>query len=288
MRAAESTPPIARTVAALRGAVAAWRSAGESTALVPTMGALHEGHLALVDAARRACRRVVVSIFVNPTQFGPAEDLACYPRREAEDLALLAARRTDLVFMPEIAEMYPAGFLTAVHVARLTEGLCGPHRPGHFDGVATVVSKLLLQSTADVAVFGEKDWQQLQVVRRAARDLDIPVRILGVPTVREPSGLALSSRNAYLDAGQRAVAEQLNRILRDVATRVAAAPDSCNAAAAAGRARLLAAGFDRVDYLEIRDAESLERLTRLDRPARVFAAAWLGKTRLIDNVPVGP
>src|SRR3984893_1515204 len=203
---------IVRTIADLRSHIARRRKSGARIGLVPTMGALHEGHLALVRAARAECDRGVATIFVNPKQFAPNEDLAAYPRREAADLDMLRVAGVSLVFMPAVAEIYPPGFATTVRVAGLTDCLCGAHRAGHFDGVATVVSKLLLQSLPDTAYFGEKDYQQLLVVRRLARDLDIPVQIAGVPTVREADGLALSSRNAYLSPGERRIAPGLAQV----------------------------------------------------------------------------
>jgi pantoate--beta-alanine ligase len=276
-----------RTVADLRARVATWRAAGEKVGLVPTMGALHEGHLSLVQAARRrGADHVVVSVFVNPTQFGPNEDFSKYPRQEASDAAKLASVGADLLYAPDVGEMYPDGFSTTVHVAGLTEGLCGPLRPGHFNGVATVVSKLLLQCLPDVAVFGQKDYQQLQVIRRMVRDLDIPVLIEGAETVRDEAGLALSSRNAYLTPEQLVIARQLNTVLFDVAADVAAEPARCRSAIEWGLERLRAAGFDRIDYLAICDAATLEPLEIADRPARVLAAAFLGRTRLIDNIAV--
>jgi pantoate--beta-alanine ligase len=276
---------ILRGVVELRGAVAAWRSAGESVGLVPTMGAIHEGHLALVRAARRDCRRAVATIFVNPTQFGPAEDFKRYPRDEAGDAALLAGAGADLLFVPELAAVYPAGFATTVSVAGLTRHLCGPHRPGHFDGVATVVTKLLLMAGAARAYFGEKDFQQLQVIRRVATDLDIPTEIVGVPTLREPDGLALSSRNRYLDPEARKVAAVLPALLQDLSGRLAAGAAPAPALAE-GRKALRVAGFDRLDYLELADEATLTPQAKLGPPARLFAAVWLGKTRLIDNWPV--
>lgn len=277
-------PAVVRTVADLRAAIGRWRAEGLRVAFVPTMGALHDGHLALVAAGRAAADRVVVSVFVNPTQFAAGEDFDTYPRNEAGDRARLG--QADLLYAPPVAEMYPPGFATAVEVAGLDQGMCGASRPGHFRGVATVVTKLLLQVLPDVALFGEKDWQQLQIIRRLVRDLDIPVAVQGVPTVREADGLALSSRNAYLDADQRRIAGELPRILgataRDIAagTPVARALDS-------GRAALAAAGFDSVDYLELRTAEDLMPLATLTGgPARLFVAARLGATRLIDNIPV--
>jgi pantoate--beta-alanine ligase len=283
----ERTLPAVRTVAELRAVVNAWQAAGERVALVPTMGALHRGHLALVERGRALCRRVVTSLFVNPTQFGPNEDFSRYPRDEAADAALLAGAGCDLLYAPKLTEMYPAGFATTVIPGPIAERQCGPFRPGHFAGVATVVSKLLLQSHADVALFGEKDFQQLQVIRRVARDLDIPVAIEGVATVRESDGLALSSRNIYLTPEQRAVAPALYRTLREMARRLEAGEDVA-AVTAEGLATLESAGFTAVDYLEVSDAETLAPLASRDRPGRILSAVWLGKTRLIDNISVAP
>jgi pantoate--beta-alanine ligase len=277
---------IARTVAELREHVANWRRAGESLGLVPTMGALHEGHVALMREAQARCRRTIVSIFVNPTQFGPHEDFSAYPRAEEADTATLRRVGVDLLFAPSVGEMYPAGFATSVAVGGLTERACGPHRPGHFTGVATVVTKLLLMALPDAAFFGEKDYQQLQVIRRAARDLDVPVRIEGVATVREADGLALSSRNAYLSPEQRRAAPALARALRGMAARLAAAPNEIAEATDEARRALADAGFAPIDYLEVLDAETLQPVERVARPARIIAAAHLGRTRLIDNVPV--
>jgi pantoate--beta-alanine ligase len=278
---------VVRTVADLRARVARWRAAGDKVGLVPTMGALHEGHLSLVEAARRqGANHVVVSVFVNPTQFGPNEDFSKYPRQEAADAAKLATVGADLLYAPEVGEIYPDGFSTTVHVAGLTDGLCGPLRPGHFDGVATVVSKLLLQCLPDVAVFGQKDYQQLQVIRRMVRDLNVPVLIEGAETVRDETGLALSSRNAYLTPEQLAVARQLNRVLFAMAARIAESPERCRSEIEWGLEELRLAGFDRIDYLAICDAASLKPLEIADRPARVLAAAFVGRTRLIDNVAV--
>jgi pantoate--beta-alanine ligase len=279
---------IVRTIAGLRSQIAVWRKSGELIGLVPTMGALHNGHLALVRAARAECDHVVATIFVNPKQFAPNEDLDAYPRREAADLAMLRAARVDLVFMPANTEMYPPGFATTVRVAGLTDCLCGAHRAGHFDGVATVVTKLLLESLPDTAYFGEKDYQQLMVVRRLARDLDIPVRIAGVTTVREADGLALSSRNAYLSPQERRIAPALARVLRRIAAVLAAEPAAVLRETTRGRADLEQAGFV-VEYLEVRAADTLASVAAaVTGPARVFAAVHLGQTRLIDNVPVAP
>jgi pantoate--beta-alanine ligase len=251
------------------------------------MGALHDGHLALVHASQAQCRRTVVSIFVNPTQFGPNSDFDRYPRDLAGDVALLAPLGVDAVFAPEAAEMYPPGFATTVTVAGLTEGLCGPHRPGHFAGVATVVSKLLNQLVPDAAYFGEKDWQQLQVIRRLVRDLDMAVAIAGVPTVREPDGLAMSSRNLHLAADERAQAATLHRVL-ELAARDLAGGAQSGDVIARGKAALGDAGFDPIDYLEVVDAESLRPVPHAAEGTRVAVAAWLGRTRLIDNLPVPP
>jgi pantoate--beta-alanine ligase len=281
-------PSVERTVSGLRQRVDAWRTAGDRIGLVPTMGALHDGHMALVRAARAECDRVVVSIFVNPTQFGPAEDFEAYPRQEARDLALLGTAGVDAAFIPGVSEMYPEGFATTVTVSGLTDCLCGRNRPSHFQGVATVVTKLLLQCLPDAAFFGEKDFQQLQVIRRFACDLDIPVAIRGVETVREEDGVAMSSRNAYLSAAERERAVALIEALRHVARLVHDGTPAAEAAAQ-GRRMLQEAGFDPIDYLEVRDEEGLrlvEGVPDPSRPARVFGAAYLGDTRLIDNWPV--
>jgi pantoate--beta-alanine ligase len=278
---------IVRTVADLRKHIALWRKGEVRVGLVPTMGALHQGHMALVEAARAECDRIVASIFVNPKQFAPTEDLGSYPRREAADLEMLRSAEVDLVFFPAVDEMYPPDFATLVRVSGLTEGLCGAHRSGHFDGVTTVVTKLLIQALPDIAYFGEKDYQQLTVVRRLARDLDIPVRIAGVPTVREPDGLALSSRNVYLSAEERRIAPNLARVLRSIAAVLAQDPNAVAQEIAHGSAALQQAGFA-VEYLEIREAESLAVTSEVTASSRVFAAVRLGTTRLIDNMPIAP
>jgi pantoate--beta-alanine ligase len=252
------------------------------------MGAVHDGHLALVRASRAAASFVVASLFVNPRQFGESEDLAAYPRDEAGDGAKLAAAGCDLLYAPTEEQMYPAGFATAVSVARLGQLLEGRLRPGHFDGVATVVAKLLIQAAPDVAAFGEKDYQQLVVVRRLARDLDLGVEILAVPTVRAADGLALSSRNAYLSADERALAPALHRTLAAMAERLASGRVRAADEIERGTAALREAGFRKVDYIAVCDAESLEPAEVVRRSARVLAAAWLGRTRLIDNVAVVP
>ena len=273
-----------RTVAALRAAVQQWRDGRGSVALVPTMGALHTAHAALVDDARRRADHVVASIFVNPRQFGDDEDLAEYPRTEEADLRQLREGGVELVFAPPVAEMYPDGAATSVVVAGPAEGLCGAARPGHFDGVATVVTKLFLQCLPDVAVFGEKDYQQLKVIQRMARDLDIPVDIVGVPTVREADGLACSSRNGYLSPDERAAAPALYRALQGAAQSLADGADVPAAVADASRA-IVRAGFQEVEYVELRRADTLGPAPVRDgTPARLLAAAQLGTTRLIDNV----
>ena len=279
--------PIVRTVAALRGHLAVWRERGQTVALVPTMGSLHEGHLSLIRRARAQADRVVASVFVNPRQFGPSEDFAAYPRDEQTDARLLSSEACDLMYAPSPEEMYPPGFATTVTVGGLDAVLCGAARPGHFDGVATVVTKLLTQTLPDVAIFGEKDYQQLVVIRRLVRDLDLHVEILGAPTARSPDGLALSSRNAYLDPDQRKTAARLNQILRETAQALTVG-GKVAAIEADMTAALGQAGFDKVDYLEVRSPEDLARQGPgpVSGPARVFAAAWLGRTRLIDNVPV--
>jgi pantoate--beta-alanine ligase len=277
--------PVLRKVADLRAALAPWRRAGESIGLVPTMGALHEGHLSLVRLAKAECRRAVATIFVNPSQFGANEDLSAYPRDEAADRKLLDGAEADLLFAPAVEEIYPPGFATTVSVARLTEHLCGPHRPGHFAGVATVVTKLLVQALPDRAYFGEKDFQQLQVIRRLARDLDLPVAICGGATVRDADGLALSSRNRYLTADERAKAAALPRLLREVAKRLADGED-VEAALSEVRRDLAKGGFTKIDYVTLADEAELQPLSRAQMGSRVFAAAWLGRTRLIDNWPV--
>jgi pantoate--beta-alanine ligase len=279
--------PIARTVAALRVQIAAWRAAGLKVGLVPTMGALHEGHLSLVRLAAAHADRVVASLFVNPTQFAAHEDLDAYPRDEARDADLLAATGCDLLYAPTVAEMYAPGFSTQVTVAGVSDPLEGRVRPHHFAGVATVVAKLLIQCAPDAAVFGEKDYQQLQVIRRLVSDLDLPVEIIGGPIVRAASGLALSSRNVYLSRTERAIAERFNILLASAVEAVRGGA-SIESVETTGLKALTAAGFDQVDYFEVRDAENLARLEpgKVSRPARILAAATVGKTRLIDNMPV--
>lgn len=277
--------PVVRDVPSLRKEIAAWRASGLRVGLVPTMGALHEGHLSLVRAAKEKCDRVITTLFVNPRQFAPHEDFERYPRDEAGDSAMLATAGCDLLFAPDRSIMYPEGFATNVIVSDVSTPLEGEFRPHFFGGVATVVAKLLLQSLPDTAFFGEKDYQQLQVIKRMARDLDIPVTIEGCATVRESDGLAMSSRNAYLSADERRIAARLNAIMHDTIKAVRAGGVIAEAEAEAAR-HLLAAGFASVDYIAIRDADTLATINTLARPARILAAAWLGKTRLIDNMAV--
>ena len=277
--------PIVRTLPELRAQTGAWHKAGETIGVVPTMGALHQGHLSLARAARERCDRVIVTIFVNPKQFNNPDDLKNYPRTEEEDARKLESIGVDLIYVPGPEQIYPDGFATTVTVAGLTDMLCGATRPGHFDGVATVVPKLFLQTAADYAFFGEKDYQQLQVVRRLALDLDIPIEVIGCPTIREMDGLAMSSRNLLLSDRSRIkapvlaeVMEEMCEKLREGAAMSEILPDA--------EARILAAGFNTIDYLELRDGVALQLLDRPVPGARLFAAAWLAGVRLIDNMAV--
>lgn len=285
MQTIRALNPLRETTAALRRAA----GKGARLALVPTMGALHDGHLTLVRRARELADIVAVSIFVNPKQFGPNEDLDAYPRQLERDSELLISEGVDLLWAPEVGEMYPEGFASNISVEDVSAGLCGADRPGHFDGVATVVCKLFNQVAPDIALFGEKDWQQLAVIRRMARDLDLyapmPEAIIGVPIVREKDGLAMSSRNAYLSAQQRAAAVTLPNAMRDAIERL----ENGDAAAQVLddlRGALLAGGFDSVDYAELRDAASIKLLDEPNDNARLFVAARIGGTRLIDNMAV--
>jgi pantoate--beta-alanine ligase len=278
-----TSPAFVATVAELRRAVEPLRA--EKIALVPTMGALHDGHLALVRAAKQKTSHVVVSIFVNPTQFAPHEDFHSYPRDLKADSEKLAAEKTSLIFAPEPKEMYPDGFATTVSVKGPAAGLESDFRPHFFDGVATIVAKLLLAAMPDYAMFGEKDYQQLLVVKRLARDLALPIEIVAVPISREADGLAMSSRNAYLSAAERKVAGRLNRVLQEVIARLKAGA-GVTEAQAYGIAALKEAGFDSVDYVALRDAETLAPVSGLEKPARLLVAARIGKTRLIDNMAV--
>ncbi len=277
--------PIKRTLADLRVQTAIWRKAGETIGVVPTMGALHQGHLSLARAARERCDRVIVTIFVNPKQFNNPDDLDSYPRTEEDDARKLESIGVDLIYAPDPEQIYPDGFATNVSVAGLTGMLCGAARPGHFDGVATVVSKLFLQTSADFAFFGEKDYQQLQVVRRLAADLDIPIEVVGCPTIREEDGLAMSSRNLLLSDRSRIKAPVLAEVMKDMRAQLlegAAMRDIAEDA----KTRILTAGFNDIDYLELRDGRDLSLLDQMVPNARLFAAAWLAGVRLIDNIAV--
>jgi pantoate--beta-alanine ligase len=279
-------PRIVQDIAELRAMTAGWRRAGESVALIPTLGALHDGHIALVRLGRQKAARTLVSIFVNPTQFGPNEDFSRYPRTLEADRAKLAEVGADAIFTPTPQAMYPAGFATTVSLAGpATAGLEDRFRPTHFAGVATVVAKLLIQAAPDFAIFGEKDFQQLAVIRRMARDLDVPGEIIGAPTIREPDGLAMSSRNVYLSVEDRAAAPTLHRAMEAAAAEIRLGEKPA-AALAQARETITQAGFA-LDYLELRDASSLAPADALgDAPLRLLVAARIGKTRLIDNIAV--
>lgn len=279
------TAPIVRTRAALREMTHGWQRAGERIGVVPTMGALHDGHLSLVARAKEMSDRVIVTIFVNPKQFNNPEDLENYPRTEHEDARKLERFAIDAIYVPDGPQMYPDGFATTVSVEGLTDVLCGAHRPGHFDGVATVVTKLFTQTSADFAFFGEKDFQQLQVVRRMARDLDLGVEVVGCPTIREMDGLAMSSRNLLLSDQARSRAAALNEVMEEMADGLQAGRAMDDLLPGA-RARLAAAGFGDIDYLELRTNETLRLIQRAEAPARLFAAAWMAGVRLIDNIDV--
>lgn len=278
-------PQIIHTISEMRSRIARWRGDGARIGMVPTMGALHAGHLSLVEQAAAQANKVVVSIFVNPTQFAPHEDFDSYPRTLEEDRAKLAAGKANLIFAPSVSEMYPNGDATALTVGGPSEGLETDFRPHFFGGVATVVAKLLIAAMPDIAIFGEKDYQQLLVIRRMAQDLALPIEIAGAAIVREADGLALSSRNAYLSTNERRVAGQLNVVLKDVIARLRGGMD-ISEAESSGKNALLNAGFDSVDYVAIRNAENLKPLGTLTGAARILAAAKIGKTRLIDNMPV--
>lgn len=279
---------IIRELEALRQAVAEYRGSGKRIALVPTMGALHAGHMALIEEGLRRADAVIASIFVNPRQFGPNEDLAAYPRRERTDAQMLEKHGCAILWAPAVETMYPEGFATTVSVSGVSEVLEGAARPGHFDGVSTVVLKLLNQVQPDIALFGEKDWQQLAVIRRMATDLDLPVEIHGVPIERDDQGLALSSRNAYLSEEELVAARTLPRALGEAATAIGRG-EPAEAALAAATARLAEAGFTDIDYVTLRDAATLQPIEALgEAPARLLAAARMGPARLIDNLPVEP
>ncbi|MGB4825675.1 MAG: pantoate--beta-alanine ligase [Paracoccaceae bacterium] len=277
--------PVLRTVAELRGVVRGWKAAGDMVGVVPTMGALHDGHLSLARRARKECDRVITTIFVNPKQFNNPEDLKQYPRSETADAALLATVPVDTIFAPQPEEVYPDGYMTTVSVGGVSEPLEGRMRPGHFDGVATVVTKLFGMTLADRGYFGQKDWQQLQVVQRLVRDLNLPVAVVGCETIREADGLAMSSRNLRLDSAARAKAPVLYAAITAAAEDIRAGQSDRMAIREAAE-KVRAAGFERVEYIELRDAETLMPSDDSSRPRRMLAAAWTGGVRLIDNIPV--
>lgn len=277
--------PIVRQLAALRSLTRGWHKSEDTIGVVPTMGALHDGHLSLVAAAKAACDRVIVTIFVNPKQFNQPSDLDNYPRTEEEDAAKLERFEVDAVYAPDVDQIYPDGFCTNVSVQGMTDVLCGAHRAGHFDGVATVVTKLFTQTSADKAFFGEKDFQQLMVVQRMARDLDIPIEVVGCPTIREEDGLAMSSRNLLLSDRARVKAPRLNDIMDDAVAQLGQGVSFTDIQPQAIK-QLEAAGFTEVDYFEMRSCAELKLLDQPTEPARLFAAAWLAGVRLIDNIDV--
>jgi pantoate--beta-alanine ligase len=276
---------IVRTIADLRCCVNNWRKKGESVGLVPTMGGLHNGHLSLVRHSKLHADRTITSLFVNPSQFAPHEDFATYPRKERADREMLEASGNDLLFAPNVSEIYPDGHSTRIDVQGLSQILEGEFRPYFFTGVATVVTKLLLQALPDVSIFGEKDYQQLCLVQTMVRDLDIPVEIIGAKTIREKDGLAMSSRNRYLTVEERKIAPLLYQVISQVAKNVRNGDQPINQRSWA-EAELTEAGFGAVDYVAVRDAQTLDPVSDASRPARVLAAAYLGRTRLIDNVAI--
>ena len=276
---------IVRTVTELRERVGAWRKENQSVALIPTMGSLHAGHLSLMQLGREQCNKVIATIFVNPLQFSPSEDFETYPREENDDVRKLIDEDVDLLFAPDVKEMYQTGATTTINVGGLTDSLCAVSRPGFFDGVATVVTKLLLQALPDVAIFGEKDYQQLLVIKRLVTDLDIPVKIIGGPTIRELDGLALSSRNVYLDPKSRSIAPAIYNILNRYASAISKGNDIEKCLKLAKK-DIQDAGFGKIDYLDLRNEQTLQRCTTKEEPSRLFAAVWLGSTRLIDNISV--
>ncbi|WP_299615851.1 pantoate--beta-alanine ligase [uncultured Tateyamaria sp.] len=279
------TAPIVRNLADLREMTRGWQRAGETIGVVPTMGALHDGHLSLVARAKEMSARVIVTIFVNPKQFNNPEDLENYPRTEHEDARKLERFAVDAIYVPDGPQMYPDGFATNISVAGLTNVLCGTHRAGHFDGVATVVTKLFTQTSADLAFFGEKDFQQLQVVRRLARDLDLGVEVVGCPTIREMDGLAMSSRNLLLSDQARSRAAALNEVMEEMAEALGQGATIGDLLPEA-KTRLTAAGFSDIDYLEMRTNDTLTMIDQATAPARLFAAAYMAGVRLIDNIDV--
>ena len=276
---------VVRTIAELRQHTSRWRIAGQTIGLIPTMGALHNGHLSLIKLAQEKCDRVIATIFVNPRQFLPNEDFDEYPRNEESDIQKLIEMGVDLLFAPKAPEMYQPDASTTVVISKLTDCLCATSRPGFFDGVGTVVTKLLIQALPDLAIFGEKDYQQLLVIKRLTRDLDIPVEIIGAPTIREADGLAVSSRNVFLSQTNRETASKVFEILKKTATAISLGNDVL-AACEEARTELILAGFSEIDYFEARHSETLELIQNFENNGRVFAAVWLGSTRLIDNLEV--
>ena len=276
---------VLRTIAELRQHTSRWRIAGQTIGLIPTMGALHNGHLSLIKLAQGKCDRVIATIFVNPRQFLPNEDFDEYPRNEESDIQKLIGMGVDLLFAPKAPEMYQPDASTTVVISKLTDCLCATSRPGFFDGVGTVVTKLLIQALPDLAIFGEKDYQQLLVIKRLTRDLDIPVEIIGAPTIREADGLAVSSRNVFLSQTNRETASKVFEILKKTATAIALGNDVLVACEEA-RSELMLAGFSEIDYFEARHSETLELIQNFENNGRLFAAVWLGSTRLIDNLEI--
>lgn len=276
---------VVRTIAELRQHTSRWRIAGQTIGLIPTMGALHKGHLSLIKLAQGKCDRVIATIFVNPRQFLPNEDFDEYPRNEESDIQKLIEMGVDLLFAPKVSEMYRPDASTTVVISKLTDCLCATSRPGFFDGVGTVVTKLLIQALPDLAIFGEKDYQQLLVIKRLTRDLDIPVEIIGAPTIREADGLAVSSRNVYLSQTNRETASKVFEILKKTATAIALRNDVL-AACKEARKELILAGLSEIDYFEARHSETLELIHNFENSGRLFAAVWLGPTRLIDNLEI--
>ena len=276
---------VVRTIAELRQHTSRWRIAGQTIGLIPTMGALHKGHLSLIKLAQGKCDRVIATIFVNPRQFLPNEDFDEYPRNEESDIQKLIEMGVDLLFAPKVSEMYRPDASTTVVISKLTDCLCATSRPGFFDGVGTVVTKLLIQALPDLAIFGEKDYQQLLVIKRLTRDLDIPVEIIGAPTIREADGLAVSSRNVFLSQTNRETASKVFEILKKTATAIALGNDVL-AACKEARTGLILAGFSEIDYFEARHSETLELIQNFENNGRLFAAVWLGSTRLIDNLEI--
>lgn len=276
---------VVRTIAELRQHTSRWRIAGQTIGLIPTMGALHNGHLSLIKLAQGKCDRVIATIFVNPRQFLPNEDFDEYPRNEESDIQKLIEMGVDLLFAPKAPEMYQPDASTTVVISKLTDCLCATSRPGFFDGVGTVVTKLLIQALPDLAIFGEKDYQQLLVIKRLTRDLDIPAEIVGAPTIREADGLAVSSRNVFLSKANRETASKVFEILKKTATAIALGNDVLVACEEA-RSELMLAGFSEIDYFEARHSETLELIQNFENNGRLFAAVWLGSTRLIDNLEI--